>query len=30
MKTMTDKEFRDANGIADLNGNQNRTATATN
>ncbi len=30
MKTLTDKEFRDANSAADLNGNQNRTATATN
>lgn len=30
MKTLTDKEFSDANSVADLNSNQNRTATATN
>ena len=30
MEAMTVKEFRDANGVADLNGNQNKTTTATN
>lgn len=30
MKAMTDKESGEANGVANLNGNQNRTATATN
>jgi hypothetical protein len=30
MKAMADKECRGANGVADLNDNENRTASATN
>jgi hypothetical protein len=30
MKAMTNKESREANGVANLNGNQNKTTTATN